>query len=512
MSAHEEEALGKAYDSRLMRRLLGYLRPYWRSVMLALVAIISGSLLQLAQPYLTKIAIDEYIANADLAGLNWVALLFLLVLVSSFALEFAQTWLMQMTGQRIMFDMRMQIYTHLQRLSLRDYDRNPVGRLMTRVTTDVDTLNELFSSGVVAIFGDVFTLAGIMVVLVWLDWRLAIVAFSVLPADRAGDAVVPAGTCASPTGRCACGSRASTRSCRRTSPGMATVQLFRREAEELRRLRRDQPDASRRQHRVDLLLRRLLPGHRGRLGAGGGADRLVRRWVGDAGHAHARRAGGVPAVFAAVLPARSPTCRRSSTSCSRRWPRRSGSSSCWTRRSWSRRLRHRRRLPRGASGHIVFDHVWFAYEGDDYVLRDVSLRGRRRAARRHRRGHRGGEVDHHQPAAPLLRREPRGASWSTAWTSASCAFEDLRRLFGLVLAGRAPVLRHHRGEHPARDTRRSPTSESCSAAKAVHAHPFVSRLPQGYDAPVAERGAPRCRWDRSSCCRSRGRSPSIRAC
>src|SRR5690606_4543798 len=110
-----------------------------------------------------------------------IAVAYLATLLVSFGLEFAQTWTMQMTGQRIMFDLRMQLFRHLQRLDLRFYDRNPVGRLMTRVTTDVDVLNELFTSGVVSVFGDLFTLVGIMVVLVWMDWRLALVAFAVLP-------------------------------------------------------------------------------------------------------------------------------------------------------------------------------------------------------------------------------------------------------------------------------------------------------------------------------------------
>ena len=178
---HEEDILGKAYDGRLMRRLLGYLRPYRRQVVIAVIAIIGHSCLELAPPYLTKMAIDRYIPTRDLSGLGSMAAVYLVVLVASFILEYIQTWTMQATGQRIMFDMRMQMIEHLQRLDLRFYDRNPVGRLMTRVTTDVDVLNDLFTSGVVSVFGDVFTLVGIMVVLVWMDWRLALVAFSVLP-------------------------------------------------------------------------------------------------------------------------------------------------------------------------------------------------------------------------------------------------------------------------------------------------------------------------------------------
>src|SRR6476661_8228111 len=234
MSIHEEEVLGKAYDARLMRRLLGYLRPYKSYVAIALVAIISASVLQLAQPYLMKLVIDRYIATGDFAGLNRVALVFLAILLGSFSLEYLQTWVLQMTGQRIMFDMRMQIYQHLQRLDVQFYDRNPVGRLMTRVTTDVDVINDLFTSGVVSIFGDVFTLLGIMVVMLSMNWRLALVAFAVLPLIFLVTQWFRRNV------------RESYRTVRRLIArinaylqehitGMSTVQLFRREARMLRR-------------------------------------------------------------------------------------------------------------------------------------------------------------------------------------------------------------------------------------------------------------------------------------
>ena len=189
--AHDDEVLGKAYDSRLMRRLLHYLRPYWRQVVLALVAIVVGGAASLAQPYLIKVAIDQHVAARRLEGLDSLAALFLLVLVVAFAAEYLQTWTMQLTGQRIMFDLRMGIYAHLQRLDLQFYDRNPVGRLMTRVTSDVDVLNDLFTAGVVTVFGDVFALVGIMAMMLWMNWRLALVAFAVLPLVDPRDAVVP---------------------------------------------------------------------------------------------------------------------------------------------------------------------------------------------------------------------------------------------------------------------------------------------------------------------------------
>src|SRR6266700_6498477 len=177
----DDEVLGKAYDARLMRRLLQYLRPYWRQVVLAFVTIIVSAVASLVQPYLIKVAIDRYITERQMAGLDGLAALYLTVLAASFAAEYFQTWTLQLTGQRIMYDLRMAIYQHLQRLDLRYYDRNPVGRLMTRVTSDVDVLNDLFTSGVVTIFGDVFTLAGIMGVMLWMNGRLALGAFAVLP-------------------------------------------------------------------------------------------------------------------------------------------------------------------------------------------------------------------------------------------------------------------------------------------------------------------------------------------
>src|SRR5436190_3867170 len=233
MAHHDEDIVGKAYDARLMRRLLGYLRPYRLQAALALTAIIGNSMLQLARPYLMKLAIDRYIPARDVAGVNRIALWYMAVILGSFGLEFTQTWLLQNTGQRIMFDMRMEIYRHLQRLDLRFYDRNPVGRLMTRVTTDVDVINDLFTSGVVSIFGDVFTLAGIMVVMLTMNWKLALVAFAVLP------------LIALVTQWFRRNVRESYRTVRRLIArinaylqehitGMATVQLFRREARAFR--------------------------------------------------------------------------------------------------------------------------------------------------------------------------------------------------------------------------------------------------------------------------------------
>ncbi len=177
----DDPAAPKSYDWTLLVRLLRYLRPYKAAVAAAFLLIILMAGLDLVGPYLTKVAIDRHIARGDAAGLRGVAGLYLLALLAAFAVRFGQTVIMQMTGQRIMLDMRRQIFAHLQRLHVAYFDKNPVGRLMTRVTTDVDAVNDLFTSGVVTVFGDLFTLFGIMGVMLAMNLRLALVTFSVLP-------------------------------------------------------------------------------------------------------------------------------------------------------------------------------------------------------------------------------------------------------------------------------------------------------------------------------------------
>lgn len=177
----EEEALGKAYDARLMKRLLEYLRPYRGYVALAVAILMVASFLQVVGPWLTRIAIDDAIPNRDGPLLAKLAGAYVAAITAGFFLMYGQTVLTTWLGQRVMYDLRTEIFGKLQRMDLRFYDRNPVGRLMTRITSDVETLNELFSSGVVAVFGDVFTLGFILAAMLYMDWKLALVTFSVLP-------------------------------------------------------------------------------------------------------------------------------------------------------------------------------------------------------------------------------------------------------------------------------------------------------------------------------------------
>jgi ATP-binding cassette subfamily B protein len=183
-----DELQEKPYDSRLMKRLLRYLSPYRKLVALSVLLLAVEAMLELAPPFLTKLAIDRYLTPAvevamdvRLAGLLKVVLVLAAALLGGFASSYLHSLIMSLVGQRVMFDMRMQIFRRLQSLDISFFDRNPVGRLMTRLTNDVETLNELFTAGVVAIFLDIFTLLGILVVLLWLNWKLALITFTVLP-------------------------------------------------------------------------------------------------------------------------------------------------------------------------------------------------------------------------------------------------------------------------------------------------------------------------------------------
>ena len=483
---HEEEVLGKAYDARLMRRLLRYLRPYRLQVAVALGAIISASVLQLAQPYLMKIAIDRYIATGDLAGLDRIALVFLAVLVGSFALEYLQTWVLQMTGQRIMFDMRMQIYQHLQRLDLQFYDRNPVGRLMTRVTSDVDVLNDLFTAGVVSIFGDVFTLAGIMIVLVTMDWRLALVAFSVLPLIVLVTQWF----------------RRNVRESYRTVrlwiarinaflqehiTGMSTVQLFRRERRSF-----DRFDAINRAHRdanVESIFYYAVFYPAIEI-IGALASALVI-WFGGGWTLQGTLTIGSLVAFLLY----SQRFFRPISDMSEKFNVLQAAMASSERifKLLDTPVRIQSSLaPRPSSsaappGHIVFEHVWFAYNGEDFVLRDVSFEVRPGE----RVGIVGATGAGKSTLINLLLRfydVSRGRVLIDGRDVREVPLHELRSLFSLVLqdvhlfSGTIAANIRLGNEGIGDDAVRA-------AAEAVHASRFIERMPLGYQSPVAERGA-----------------------
>lgn len=178
---HEEDALSRTYDSRLMRRLLVYVKPYKPLVFAALALLCIEGALQLAGPLLTQRIIDIALPAHDSSAIGRLAVLYALSLVAQFLCSYGETWLTSLLGQRVMRDLRIEIFSHLQRLSIAFFDRNPAGRLITRVTSDVETLNELFTSGVVSGLGDMFTLVAIGIAMFVMDWRLSLASFVVVP-------------------------------------------------------------------------------------------------------------------------------------------------------------------------------------------------------------------------------------------------------------------------------------------------------------------------------------------
>ena len=497
MSVHEPEVLGRAYDARLMQRLLGYLRPHRRAVGVALATISAGSVLQLAQPWLTKIAIDDHIAAGDLDGLDRIALAFLLVLAGSFVLEYVQTWTMQMMGQRIMFELRMEIYGHLQRLDLRFYDRNPVGRLMTRVTSDVDTLNELFTSGVVTVFRDVFMLAGIMIVLLWMDWRLALVTFAVLPAI------------AWVTHWFRMNARESYRRVRlqiarinaflqENISGMATVQLFRREArnfEQFERINRAHRDANLESifyyatfyPAIEVL--------------GAVATALIIWYGGGRAVQDTVELGALVAFLQYSQRFFKPisdlsekfNILQSAMASSERifglldTPVEIRSPPAPPPKPAAFPVPGHRLAPARGGGRIRFEHVWFAYRDHEYVLRDVSFE----VAPGERVGVVGATGAGKTTLINLLMRfydVGRGRITIDGVDVREIPLPDLRRRFGLVLQDvylfSGSIRENIRLGHDA-----IADGEVRAAVRSVHADRFIERLPAGLDSEVGERGA-----------------------
>src|SRR3990167_1032315 len=178
---HEDEIIGKAYDARLMWRLLGFFKPYKKQLTISVFLLIIISILNLSGPYLTKIAIDNYILNGDWNGLNFIMAVYFMVLLLTFSLQYAQVYIMQLTGQRAMYDIRVKLFAHIEKMSLSFFNNNPIGRLVTRIVNDIEVLNEMFTQGIVVAIGDLLTLIGIAIALLILNLKLALLTFIVLP-------------------------------------------------------------------------------------------------------------------------------------------------------------------------------------------------------------------------------------------------------------------------------------------------------------------------------------------
>jgi ATP-binding cassette subfamily B multidrug efflux pump len=486
MSIHDEDVLGKAYDARLMRRLLTYLRPYKAHVALATAAIIGHSALELAPPYLIKLVIDRYIPARDVSGLGLIAILYLATLVGSFVLDYAQTWLLQLTGQRIMFDLRMQVYGHLQRLDLRFYDRNPVGRLMTRVTTDVDVLNDLFTAGVVSVFGDLFTLLGIMAMMIWLDWRLALVTFAVLP------------LIALVTQWFRTNVRESYRTVRtriarinaylqERITGMATVQLFRREARDFEEF--DRIDRLYRDANVQSIFYYAVFYPAIELISALAAALII--WIGGGWYLSGMLTLGSLVAFLQY----SSRFFRPISDMSEKFNVLQGAMASSERifalLDTPVAIASGSRIPDPGSrkqiGRIAFEHVTFAYVDGETVLRDVSFQvepGQRVAIV-------GATGSGKTTIASLLLRfydVQQGRITIGGVDIRDMDLRELRAIFGLVLQDvhlfSGTIAGNVRLGNEAIDD-----AAVRRAVDAVHASAFIDSLPAGLETPVAERGA-----------------------
>jgi ATP-binding cassette, subfamily B, multidrug efflux pump len=178
---YEDEIVGKMYDRRLMRRFIRYVLPYRRLIVAALLMLPLVAAAKLSQPWILKIAIDNHIVKGDTAGLPMLAAAFLGVIFAESLLTFAEIYLLQYVGQKVMYDIRVELFSHIQRLSARFFDQTPVGSLVSRLTSDIEVLGEMFAAGIVTIVGDILVLAGIVGIMLWMNVKLSLVTFSVLP-------------------------------------------------------------------------------------------------------------------------------------------------------------------------------------------------------------------------------------------------------------------------------------------------------------------------------------------
>jgi ATP-binding cassette, subfamily B, multidrug efflux pump len=479
----EEEVTGKSYDGALMRRLLRYLWPYWPQVLGALGALLVHASCRLVQPYLVKLAIDDHIAVGRLAGLDTIVLAFLGVLLGSFAAEFLETYLLQWTGQHIMFDLRSQIYGHLQRLDVAFYDKHPVGRLMTRVTSDVDALNELFTAGVVSVFGDVFTLIGIMTVLLSMDWRLALVTFSVLPLIVLVTQWFRRNVRESYRLVRALVARINA-FLQENITGMATVQLFRREGRNLARF-----DALNLEHRdVNVASIFYYAVFYPSIEIVGALATALIIWFGGGWLLAGTLTLGSLVAFTQYAQRFFRPISDLSEKFNLLQSAMASSERVFTLLDTPVGVASQASAaPVGGPGHIVFDHVWFAYAGDDYVLRDVSFEvrpGERVAIV-------GATGAGKSTIINLLMRfydVSRGRILVDGVDVRDMDLADLRRRFSLVLQDvqlfSGTVASNIRlGNDSIGD------EAVMAAAKAVHADSFIAQLPAGLATMVAERGA-----------------------
>jgi ATP-binding cassette, subfamily B, multidrug efflux pump len=480
----DDEIYGKAYDARLARRLVRYLVPYRLAMALALVLLLAIGLLELAGPYLTKVAIDQYIATGDWAGLGPLALIYLGVLCVTFGLRYTETLILNRTGQQAMHDLRMELFAHLQRMGLRFFDRNPVGALMTRLTNDIEALNEALTSGIVALFGDVVTMIGISIVLVLLDWRLALVTFLVLPPLYILSQRIQREL------------RESYRAIRtrlsrlnvyiqESLSGMPVIQLFNRERRSRERFDALNADYLQASLRSVFFFSLLYPS----VAVVGSVATAAIIWYGGGQVLQSTLTIGVLVAFIQYLhrfyePIRDlaekyHVMQQAMTSAERIF-----NLLDQTEEVQNPEAPVRLEAPRGD---IVFENVSFAYQNEEYVLQDISFH----VAPGESVAFVGATGAGKTSLISLLMRfyDPqRGRILIDGVDLRDLDQNELRRHLGLVLQD--PFLFAGTIEQNIRLQNPAVTAEHVrAAARRVGAHRFIERLPDGYQHEVRERGA-----------------------
>jgi ATP-binding cassette subfamily B protein len=505
---HEEEILGKAYDGRLMRRLMIYLGPHRVIVIGAVGIILLQSIMELAGPALTVITIDLFIkpesattlssmsatakqimdalgiSLSRIAGLNIAGATYLAMLILGFFFHYWQTVLVQTLGQRVMFDFREQLFGHLQRLDISFYNRNPVGRLMTRLTTDVDALNELFTAGVVAAFQDVFALLGIIILMFYLNWRLALVALIVVP-------LLVAVTVWFKINARESYRKVRTRIARINAflqehlSGMATVQLFNREPVAMEQF--DRINADHRQANIESIFYYAVFFPAVELISAVGIGLII--WYGGGQVLQGELTLGALIGFIQL----SQRFFRPISDLSEKY------NILQSAMASSERIFKLLDTPveitspadgvqpRQVKGHIEFRRVWFAYQDEEWVLRDVSFEaqpGERIAIV----GHTGAGKTTITNLLLRFHDVQQGQILVDGVDVRDWDLKALRRAFAIVLQD--VFLFSGDIESNIRLGEVSWNGDRVErAAREVHAHEFIERLPGGYQAPVQERGA-----------------------